>query len=467
MEKSLCKSTGIFTVGSKNMGIVMGLDLGTTSISGVILDTEKGQLLEHRTIPGGHFLKGDAPWERMQDPDEIVEKALVMAEELYDLHTEICAVGVDCQMHGILYIDRDGNAISPLFTWQDGRGEVTDKDENNVISEIKEKTGCAVPSGYGLATHIYNLRHGLVPEKTAGLCTIGDYLVLKMTGNTECRMHSSNGAGLGFFDVEKGVFRLNALKKMQIDCSLLPVCCDGTETEGNWKGIPVSMAIGDNQASFLGAVGSKMKKLLVNIGTGSQISMLTDHYVEIPGMETRPFYRNQYLLVGASLCGGRAYAMLERFFRTYAEAFMNTEDIRSTDNSGYREAAPQYNIMEQLARKASSSHGITVHTQFCGTRDNPQLRGSVEGIGEDNFYPGEWILGTMEGMVRELWTMYEKMKQKTGIFADEIIASGNGIRRNDLLRELAEQQFELEVHLSECEEEAACGAAVFAQMCVC
>ena len=33
------------------------------------------------------------------------------------------------------------------------------------------------------------------------------------------------------------------------------------------------------------------------------------------GIEARPFLHGDYLLAGASLCGGKAYALLEKFFR--------------------------------------------------------------------------------------------------------------------------------------------------------
>lgn len=34
-----------------------------------------------------------------------------------------------------------------------------------------------------MATHYYNLNHSLVPEDTAKLCTVQDYLSMKFSGN--------------------------------------------------------------------------------------------------------------------------------------------------------------------------------------------------------------------------------------------------------------------------------------------
>ena len=56
----------------------------------------------------------------------------------------------------------------------------------------------------------------------------------------------------------------------------------------------------------MGATDGDIHTMLVNVGTGSQFSVYTKDYMTCPGLETRPF-PGGYLLVGASLCGGRAY----------------------------------------------------------------------------------------------------------------------------------------------------------------
>src|SRR5690606_18847038 len=91
-------------------------------------------------------------------------------------------------------------------------------------------------------------------------------------------------------------------------------------------GQKVACAIGDNQASFLGSVPSLAQSLQVNVGTGSQISIFTPSLEEVPGLadpllETRPFPGGGYLLVGASLGGGKTYALLEALFRDIHDSF--------------------------------------------------------------------------------------------------------------------------------------------------
>lgn len=140
--------------------------------------------------------------------------------------------------------------------------------------------------------------------------TISIYAVL-LTCNFSDRavpvVHASNAASLGFFDGSKCTFRQDIIEKMGMNSRMLPEITDEFEILGQYKGIPVTVALGDNQASFLGSVGFQENTILLNMGTGGQISILSDQLFEENGIEARQFAKGKYLLVGASLCGGRAY----------------------------------------------------------------------------------------------------------------------------------------------------------------
>ncbi len=190
----------------------------------------------------------------------------------------------------------------------------------------------------------------------------------------------------------------------------------------------------------------------MNMGTGGQISVLSDQLFEGNGIEARPFARGKYLLVGASLCGGRAYAVLERFFRSfYVQAGGEDKAL--------------YELLEKLAR-AGMEHEDTmdVSTLFHGTRMDPSLRGSITNISENNFTPEDMTYGVLRGMVKELYEMYQLVYQKTGIRATHLVASGNGLRKNKVLQEISSKMFEAELSLAIYQEEAACGAAVSSSM---
>src|SRR5699024_10723102 len=136
--------------------------------------------------------------------------------------------------------------------------------------------------------------------------------------------------------------------------------------------------------------------VLVNVGTANQISVGIDKYIDTRRIDIRPLAGTQYICAGAGLCGGRAYAALERFFRQVVETMtgQKTEVL--------------YGKMGELLEKRGMKPGtLTVDTRFCGTRENPQLTGSINHLTLDNFKPEEFIYGVLGGIVEELATFHK------------------------------------------------------------
>ncbi|MDO4633699.1 MAG: FGGY family carbohydrate kinase [Eubacteriales bacterium] len=427
----------------------IGIDIGTTTISAVVLDTEKEQVLKAVTLQSESFIETENDWERIQDVSIIIKKAKGVLDELLAEYPEAASIGLTGQMHGILYTDAEGAALSPLYTWQDKRGDLPLSEGKTVVEEAAE-AGAVVASGFGLTTHTYQCRNHLVPEKAAWLCTIPDYLGMVLTGRKTPLLHVSMAASLGFYDAKKKCFKTEILEKLGADSSLLPEITGDVAELGTYQGRPVTAALGDNQASFIGSVGTKENTVLLNMGTGGQISVLSDQYFEAPGIEARPLIGDKFILVGASICGGRSYAILEKFFRDYCAA------------AGI-EAKPQYDVMAKLAAMPTAEDTMQVSTAFKGTRYNPNLRGGITNLSEDNFTPQDLVSGVLTGMARELFDMYEIIRKGTGITAEALIASGNGVRRNERLQQIFEEMFQAGLTLAKYQEEAACGAAISSQ----
>lgn len=426
----------------------IGVDIGTTTISLVVYEVEKDTVIEAVTLQNGCFIKGGPAWERIQDVPMIVSGAKEALDKLLEQYSDISAIGLTGQMHGILYVNREGEGVSPLYTWQDQRGNLPEFAGKSVVEQIREACGISAPAGYGLVTHCYQSKKKLVPENVASFCTIPDYLGMVLTGRKKPLIHASMAASLGFFDSEHGVFQREALETMGINDGILPEVTGELSVLGHYREIPVTVALGDSQASFLGTAGLAENTVLVNMGTGGQVSVLSDRYFQAPGIEARPFLQGKYLLAGSSLCGGRAYAILEHFFREYAVAAGAPDQ-------------PQYERMAELAEKAVlADDRMTVVTTFNGTRVDPNARGSISGLSGDNFTPGGLILGVLTGMARELYDLYAVICEGTGIRAEQVVASGNGLRKNRMLRQIFQDMFRAEVELSRHEEEAACGAAI-------
>ena len=116
----------------------IGLDIGTTTISSVFTVGKSLAAEETSTLPNSSFLPKKAEWESLQDPDVIAEIVKKQLDGMLDRHPDTQVIGLTGQMHGILYIGADGKPVSPLFTWQDRRGNVPCFDGKRVCDLLKD-----------------------------------------------------------------------------------------------------------------------------------------------------------------------------------------------------------------------------------------------------------------------------------------------------------------------------------------
>ena len=428
----------------KRGDLTIGIDIGTTTISAAVIDLENKSQVEVFSVPHNSYIDSSAFSE--QSVSVIMDKAERVLDLIYKSYSDIVSIGVTGQMHGILYLDSEGKAVSNLINWQDKRGDIPLPNSMTACQSIKQITGENIATGYGIATHYYNLLNGLVPKDAATFCSIMDYFAMHICKNKRPIIHTSVAASFGLFDAKRVCFMQEKLLELGIADSFLPKVVAAIEIIGRWNDIPVCVAIGDNQASFLGSVKNNRESVLVNVGTGSQISAVGDIEELGEGIERRPLINGEFLICGSALCGGSAYAMIERFFRSYA-AFSGAGDHS------------QYGVINSLAQKAyeSGERPILVNTLFCGTRTDPMRRGSIENIELNNFTPSALILGVINGMCDELYNLY----LSGNISKRHIVASGGAIRRNDVLKRVLEDKFGMEVSVSSVKEEAATGAALF------
>lgn len=92
----------------------IGLDIGTTTICGVLMDGSKVLRMIRAKNSYGLPPSEQLPCERLQDAEGIVEVVKRLYEDLYEPDVE--AVGLSGQMHGIVYVDENGGSVSPVYT---------------------------------------------------------------------------------------------------------------------------------------------------------------------------------------------------------------------------------------------------------------------------------------------------------------------------------------------------------------
>lgn len=412
----------------------VGIDIGTTTITVLVIENEK--LLDTITFDN-EFLVTEASYEKIQDPIKIYSRVVEALNSLISKYS-VTSIGITGQMHGILYVDLNKNPISPLYTWCDKRSDEL-LDNKTYCEYISEVTGYTVNVGYGIGTHLYNTRNNLNKDNCY-IMTIHDFIAFKLSDSLEPLMHSSNAASLGLYDLKNNCFDNEAFKTLGLDINVMPKVTTTRSIIGKYNDIDVYVAIGDNQASYLGATKGA-KALLFNVGTGSQISLNVNNYKLVDGIETRPYLNNDYLLVGASICGGKAFEALAKLFQEISG--------KSLDD-----------VYKMMVSSPLIDDELVFETTFSGTRLDSSKKGSLNYITLDNFHRDYLVNAMLKGMTNELYDFYKEME--TDDF-DEFVGAGNGLRKNPLLQQIVSNKFKMNLKISEIKEEAAYGAALFAK----
>lgn len=401
----------------------IGIDIGTTGISGILLNAENGSVIKSISKNSNSFIKTQNSWEKIQDVNKIITTAKEILNELIEDGVKV--IGVTGQMHGIVYFDENGIALSPLYIWQDGRGDLEYKG-TTYAKHLNSFTG------YGCVTDFYNRENGLVPKNSKGFCTIADYFVMNICGLSKPVIHTTNIQSFGCYDIEN--------KKFNYDYK--PNITDNFTICGYYKNIPVSVAIGDNQASVLSC--AKETDLLINVGTGSQVSVISNSITFSKSLETRPYFEGKYLTVGSALCGGRAYSLMKDFIK----------DIISYKAEVSEEET--YKIMGEML-EVIDNPSVKADTRFAGTRYDSSIKGSFTNITTENFKIEQLVYSVLFGMNEELFDMYVKMNSpKTSV-----VGSGNGIRKNAHLIDIIERTYKSKLKIPKHVEEASFGSAIF------
>lgn len=456
------------------MDVMLGIDFGTSKVAAVIVNVSDGSLIAARSRQTEAYLPLE-PYKKEQDINKIEAAFHACLEDLFagrDVHVVSC--GLTGQMHGILGIDTGGRPVTNFVTWQDGRGECRASSGKTILEEIEERAGKRpIATGYGIVTLYDWLCRAKKPIER--VCTLPDYFGMRMATSTVPFIDYTFADSLGCYDYISNRWDRGFIDALGLDTRVLPKVIPTGSVFGEIKQpyyrnlmksdpIPISAALGDNQASFIGSVREFYTTLLVNIGTASQISyavrspdeVLDRDRIDGYDVVVRPFVENGFLVAGNALAGGASYTVLYEFFKEVGRELFGVRDFDGLWENMAR-LGEKNRGNTNLHATHTDSAGIIVHPFFGGKRSDPSVRGIIEGLDFTNFTPGNLIRATLEGMIRVLYDMIEE-DVLAGI--ERVVGSGNGIRKNRLLRKTASMIFGHRVVIPAHEEEAAIGAAI-------
>ncbi|SIS93703.1 sedoheptulokinase [Alicyclobacillus vulcanalis] len=438
----------------------LGVDLGTTSVAAVVFDTAAASVVWSMSRPHGASLQVSDPLAAEQDAARIMDIAAGMVDAGLAAHPDVQALGVTGQMHGLIYLDDRLRPLSPLFTWQDGRGgrRVADGELETFAQQLSRLTGCRVAPGFAMATHAYLAAHGLVPRGAASLVTLPDAFAARLASRSRPLLHASLAHSMGGFDLDQAAFSADGLAAAGIDLALIPEVVSDPTVVGAYRGVPVAVALGDHQASFLGAVGAEEGAVLVNIGTGAQVSVCVTGSPALPSeAELRPFVGPRRLASVATLAGGAAYALVASFFDRVVRMY-GQEPVRSA-----------YDALDEAIgawREAGGGPFPRVRPTFFGVRWSEEQGARIEAWTAAGMVPEAFAWGVLRGIAEELHAGYLRLLGDEKPAPSAIAGAGNALRQNRHLLDAVAEVFGCPVSLAPYPEEAAQGAARWAAMAV-
>ncbi|MDO5554321.1 MAG: FGGY family carbohydrate kinase [Planctomycetia bacterium] len=464
------------------MTIRIALDLGSSKIAILAYDVRHGRTVASATATVAAREDAD-PDLSLWNVEWFWRTSVELLRELSgQVNVKDCAgITVTGQQHGVVLLDGESGLrpCSSFISWMDGRGRRRGGNgctlEEEVRSRLESVTsgelGCRMATGYGGLT-LYDLnRRGLIPPG-AVMVFLTDYINKRLCGMRKSVTDPTMAASSGLFDVRSMRWSEAGVGALGLRSSLFPeVVATGTRLGGLARevsaatgfpaGLPVYQGWGDNQASIQGCLGVRPKEeqafpVVINYGTGTQVTVLASEFRASNEYETRPFLDGRFLLVRSEPSGGRAWALLRDFFLQTGRELFQTE------------LAPEemYDRMKSLADEGSDPE-MVCRPRFFPCRHGhggEEETGSFSRIQAACFTPGEMIRSLLAGMANESYEHWQVLARVVcGETKDKsvmLLGSGNMFRKNPVFCKCVERRFGLPVHLSGVREEAAVGTAL-------
>ena len=440
------------------MSLLLGIDLSTTGAKALLIDTQGG-VVSSATTPLS--LSTPHPLWSEQEPRDwwhatttSIQRALA---EAGSSASDIRAIGLTGQMHGLVLLDERLEALRPAILWNDQRcGEECDEIRARVglerlihITGNDALTGLTAPKILWVERHepeIYQrVRHVLLPK---------DYLRYRLTG--KLAMDKADGSGTMLFDLSKRDWSTEVLDALNIPSEWLPKTFEGPEITGEITGAaasatglppgtPVVAGGGDQAAGGIGVGAISPGLVAVTLGTSGVVFAATDSPLIEPRGRLHAFCHalpDRWHLMGVMLS---AAGSLQWFRDALAP------------QTGFTE------LVEEASQVPAGSEGLLFLPYLSGERTphpDPLARGGWVGL-TVRHRRGHLTRAVLEGVAFGLKDIFSLM-QGVGLGAiDQVRVSGGGAK-SALWRQILADILGVELVTVNTTEGAAYGAALLA-----
>jgi sugar (pentulose or hexulose) kinase len=291
---------------------VLGLDLGTTTFKGAVLDVD-GRTLGHvRRVPAPEPVPGLPAGHHELDPEAVLAAVRRLIGELLGDAPDAGGLVTCSQMHCVVLTDAGGRPRSNVITWKDqrGAGDLFAKLQRRVTPDEHREIGRELRVGLPVVTLSWlrengRLEPGLVPASLADfvssqLCGVGP--------TTE----ATNAAAHGLFHLERGDWHYELISRLGLADLRWPRVRPFGEVVGTAEvaghRLRCFTPVGDQQCALAGAELAG-RELSLNVSTGSQVSLLAS---ETGGgdYQVRPYFDGRWLRTIVQVPAGRSLSVL-------------------------------------------------------------------------------------------------------------------------------------------------------------
>ena len=251
--------------------LVAGIDSSTQSCKVVVRDADTGHLMRSGRAPHPHGTEvhPDAWW-----------AALGQAVEQAGGLTDVAAVSVAAQQHGMVCLDADGTVVRPALLWNDLRSARAATDlvtEAGMAGRLfwARAVGSVPVASFTVTKLRWLAEHEPhAAARTAAVALPHDWLTWRLAGSTaitDLHTDRSDASGTGYWSPATGEYRRDLLRVALGHGALLPSVLAPNESAGvHGSGVLLGPGAGDNAASALG-VDARPGDVVVSIGTSGTV----------------------------------------------------------------------------------------------------------------------------------------------------------------------------------------------------
>lgn len=302
--------------------LLLGIDIGTSSIKVSVLGSESRQCIASAQYPEteNEIITVQPGWAE-QSPEmwwEHVQQAILIcnAKRLYD-PGDIRAIGIAYQMHGLVVVDIDQNVLRNSIIWCDSRAvDIGDKafdaiGSDKCLSEMLNSPGNFTASKLAWVKE----NEPAIYEKIDKIMLPGDFIAMKLTGAITTSI-SALSEGV-FWNFKKNEVSGDIMNEYGFSRNIIPAVNDVFSDHGTIKpviaaslglkaGIPVTYKAGDQPNNALSLNVLKPGEVAATAGTSGVIYGVSDQLTYDKQSRINTFahvnYTTQEKHLGVLLC---------------------------------------------------------------------------------------------------------------------------------------------------------------------